>query len=776
MPMALAAQKAVVAVTMMVAGLREPAEILVDKWGVPHIYARSERDVFFAQGFNAARDRLFQIDLWRRRGLGELAEALGAEYVEQDKAARLLLFRGDFEREWAAYGPGAQAIATAFAEGVNAYVDWLGRHPQATPLEFRLLGYQPARWEARDVVRIRSHGLTRNLLSEVARARSMCRAGGADGLAFDLVRFALQPPWTARAPEGLDPCLPEKAIEPFRLATADLKIGRQSLAAAAPSAGGEEEGSNNWAIAPSRSATGRAILASDPHRAYATPSLRYIAHLDAPGLSVVGAGEPFAPGVSIGQNGSIAFGLTIFSIDQEDLYVYEVNPANRNEYRYAGRWEPMRRQRETIRVKGAAAVQAELAFTRHGPVLYNDGKRAYALRSCWFEPGMSPYFGSIAYMRARSFEQFRGAVRRWGAPTVNHIYADVKGNIGWAPGGMAPVRKNWDGLLPAPGDGRYEWSGFWSGDDLPRAYNPARGYVATANEMNLPADYPYRERKLGFEWTNGSRRARIGEVLDGLAKVSIEDSMRLQTDVVSLPGRRLARLLEGAKGGGAESARALLRGWDGAERAESAQAALYEVWISRCLSPAYKLAVLPKAAADAIETVDVAAMLDALERPGARLPAARRDSLLLTTVAAAYREMEKLQGADPKAWRWGKLHYSEPPHVLAGAVDAATRAKLQPPPIPAGGGPYTPMQSNYRGGSLRLTHGASFRMVVDVGAWDNSRAINYPGQSGNPDDPHYRDLVGMWSRGEYFPLLYTRAAVEAAAEKRIVLRPAGGRR
>ncbi len=500
--------------TLHVAGLREPAEILVDRWGVPHIYAANHDDAFFAQGFNAARDRLFQIDLWRRRGLGRLAEVLGSSYVEHDKAARLFLYRGDMAKEWAAYGTDAQSIATSFVAGINAYVDWLGSHPEQMPLEFKLLGYGPSKWEAGDVVRIRSHGLTRNLTSEVARAHTVCSTDPQHGLKYDQIRVGLQPSWETKVPEGLDPCLPKDVLRLFTLATDEVHVTKEGvIRAATPRQPSEEdaEGSNNWVIAPAKTATGRPMLANDPHRAYSTPSLRYIAHINAPGMSIIGAGEPALPGISIGHNGTIAFGLTIFNVDQEDLYVYEINPANAREYRYKGAWEPMRILRETIEVKGAAPVSTELVFTRHGPVIYDDASRhrVYAaVRTGWLESGMAPYFGSVSYMRATNFAEFQRAMLHWGAPTENQVYADVSGNIGWIPGGLAPIRPNWDGLLPVPGDGRYEWAGFWPGDKLPSSYNPANGYVTTSNEMNLPAGYPYEERKLGFEWTGSAPAPR----------------------------------------------------------------------------------------------------------------------------------------------------------------------------------------------------------------------------------------------------------------------------
>jgi penicillin amidase len=764
--------------TIHAGGLRQPAEILVDRWGVPHIYAANNDDAFFAQGFNAGRDRLFQIDLWRRRGLGRLAEVLGPAYIEHDKAARLFLYRGDMGKEWAAYGPDAQSIATAFVAGINAYVDWVGAHTDQMPPEFKLLGYGPSRWEASDVVRIRSHGLTRNLTSEVARANTVCRTDSEKGPKYDQVRFGLQPTWDTKVPDGLDPCLPSDVLRVFTLATEEIHITKAGVNRAAtvkqPSPD-NVEGSNNWVIAPSKSATGRPILANDPHRAYSTPSLRYIVHVNAPGMSIIGAGEPALPGISIGHNGTIAFGLTIFNVDQEDLYVYDVNPANAREYRYKNAWEPMRVLRENIDVKGAAPVSAELIFTRHGPVIYDDAakQRAYAVRTCWLEPGMAPYFGSVSYMRATNFADFKSAMLHWGAPTENQVFADVKGNIGWVPGGLAPIRPNWDGLMPVPGDGRYEWAGFWPGDKLPSSYNPPSGYVTTSNEMNLPHDYPYQERKLGFEWTNGSRHARIDEVLKSLPKVSIEDSMKLQNDVTSIPARRLVALLPPLHSEDPKTRAALdlLRGWDSREHPDSPQAALVEVWIARHLGRAFLDAVLPANAARAIEAPDIAVMLDTLEHPAPRLTSEQRDRLLLSSLTVAYAEMEKLEGIDSKAWQWGKLHHSLPEHPLFQAVDGEMLRRLQAGPFPTAGGPYTPNASGYRPSDFQLTVGPSFRMVLDVGDWNNSRAVNYPGQSGNPDDIHYRDLTEMWLTGKYFPLLYTREAVEKATVTRILLKP-----
>ena len=770
--------------TIRLPGLAAPAQILIDTWGVPHLYAGSQDDVFFVQGFNAARDRLFQIDLWRRRGLGQLASVYGANFAEQDRAARLFLYRGDMRKEWLAYGKSAQRIATRFVAGINAYIDLVGNDTARLPLEFRYFGYAPEKWQPQDVVRIRSHGLTRNLDSELARATVACRSD----LKSDEIRSALSPPWVTRIPEGLDPCIPPEVMRVFHLATQGVLVsGRDgkraahdgTLQVATADAARRLEGSNAWVVAPGKSSTGRPILASDPHRSHSAPSLRYIVHLNAPGLNVIGGGEPALPGVSIGHNGTIAFGLTIFAIDQEDLYVYETNPSNALEYKYQGKWERMHALTETIAVRGQSAQSAELLFTRHGPVIHIDRSRnrAYAVRSGWFEPGMAPYFGSIDYMYAKNFTEFKRAMASWGAPAENQLYADDSGNIGWVTGGLAPKRANWDGLLPVPGDGRYEWAGFWSGDELPSLYNPEQGWFASANELNLPPSYPYRDRKLGFEWSPGSRHQRVSEVLSQLPKVSIEDSMRLQSDVLSVPARRLQVLLKSlnASDPRAQAASKLLIEWNLLVSADSAAAALFEVWWSRHLGATFKDAVLPRPAAALIRSADDDQLLDTLEKPEARFgkdAIGKRNEVLEKSLRLAWIDMQMLGGTDPAQWQWGKLHHAFFAHALANAADAATRARLNVGPMPKQGGSDTVNLSAFDPNSFRQQGGPSFRMVLDVGAWDNSRAVNAPGQSGDPASPHYRDLAPMWLKGEYFPLLYSRTRIEASLARRIDLAPA----
>ena len=374
--------------TLRVPGLQAEASVTTDRWGIPHIRAASQHDLFLAQGFVAARDRLWQIDLWRKRGLGRLAASFGPGFLAQDRAARLFLFRGDMAREWAAYAPDAEAICTAFAAGISAFVAWTEADPARLPPEFALTGTRPERWEPADVVRIRTHGLVRNAVSELLRA--IVTGRGAD----DTLRKRPDPPVPAEILPDLHGLAPE-ALRVYQLATAAVSFAPERLRATLPDAelwagvsdAGEVielEGSNNWAISPARSATGRPILASDPHRAHAVPSLRALVHLSSPDWDAIGYGEPSSPGICMGHNGTAAWGLTICPADQEDVYVYETQGER---YRHDGGWTAMTRIEEVFAVRGAPAQTHTLSFTVHGPVLAAGNGGAVAVRSVWSMPG-----------------------------------------------------------------------------------------------------------------------------------------------------------------------------------------------------------------------------------------------------------------------------------------------------------------------------------------------------------------------------------------------------
>ncbi|MBB3950063.1 penicillin acylase family protein [Aureimonas jatrophae] len=775
--------------TIALPGLRAPAEIRVDRWGIPHIRADSEADLFLAQGFNAARDRLWQIDLWRKRGLGLLAADFGPGYLAQDHAARHFLYRGDMDAEWRSYADDTRAICTAFAAGVNAFVALCGREPHRLPPEFATFGTRPQRWEPADVVRIRSHALTRNGVSEILRANVSAMAGAET----DLMRFEIDPPVTPRLAGGVTAAdVPLECIRLFKLATAPVTFERERLDATLADAWvwtevtdlgdivrrAAEEGSNNWAVHPSRTRSGRPILASDPHRAHAVPSLRYLAHLEAPSLNVIGAGEPSAPGLSIGHNETLAFGLTIFGADQEDVCVYETKDGDPDLYRYGDGWEPIQRIRERFAVRGCDDQHLALSFTRHGPVLHEDAgrRRAVALRTVWLVPGSAAYLGSLAYMREPTTRGFAASLGHWGTPSVNHVAADTSGDIGWFTAGFTPRRRNWHGLLPVPGDGTHEWDGFLAPDELPRALNPERGFVFSANEMNLPPDRPADAPTIGHEWADASRARRIESVLQADPSHTLEASMALQTDVHSRPAAVLVPLLRQIDVSGEEvaSAIALLADWDHRLEADSAPAALFEVWWMKHLRPA----VLARAAPDpAVRKLllpgDFDRILTHLQRAEPLWTAPERDALLLVTLAEAFAECRRRLGPDSSLWRWGTLHRALFEHEASG-VKPGPDTSWDVGPLPLGGSRSTPMHAAYRLDDFVVNAGASVRLVMDVGDWDASVCINAPGQSGDPASPHYGDLAPLWAEGAFVPLLYSRARVDEATRHLVHLVPDDG--
>lgn len=757
-----------------VAVLRGTVEILVDRWGVPHVYADTPHDAYVAQGFQAARDRLFQIDLWRRRGLGLLAEALGPAYLDQDRARRLFLYRGDMDAEWSSYAAGTREVVAAFVDGVNAYVDWALEVPEdRLPPEFTTLGHRPARWRVDDVVRIRTHGMFYNAEQELARALTVRDLGpGAEEL-----RSVREPGGPVVVPdpavlEGLG----DEVLDVYRLALAPVEFGPASDPATTTAGG-----SNNWVVAGSRSATGRPVLANDPHRAVTVPSLRYLAHLEAPGLTVIGAGEPNLPGISIGHNGRVAFGLTIWPLDHEDLYVYDLHPTDDGRYRHGDGWEAFDVVEERTPVAGADGVDGAvltLHFSRHGPVVHLDreARTAVALRTAWLLPGMAPYLASLGYQDAADADEFRRALARWGAPGVNQVFASADGAIGTQTCGLVPRRAGWDGALPVPGDGRFEWDGAVPFEDLPGDQDPACGWATTSNQANVPAEAGFVATT---DWYSSARHERLAGWLSGGATVDVGSSLRMQTDAFNLHGRRLLDRL--APVPVAEDLRPLwteLQAWDGVEDVDSRAALVAQVWLRRHWRPWLVGRCLDRLGAGRENAVARARLVrdDTLFgdlRPDLRMldvvdPDRDDDRRLLaegldSTVRAAVAEIGTWLGADAEGWTWGALHRTELRHAVLGP-----EGSLPPQPRP-GSGDTVGLAGH--DATINAVMGSSFRMAIDVGAWDGSRAITTPGQSGDPRSEHYADLLGLWAEGGSFPLLFSRDAVEQAATSRLVLRP-----
>jgi penicillin amidase len=797
------------------AGLESPVEVIRDRWGIPHIYARTVHDLFFAQGFVAAQDRLWQLDLWRRMSEGTLAEIVGPTAVNRDTLARLLRYRGDPEAEWQAYRPDAKAIVEAFVAGVNAQIGIATSAPDRLPLEFQLTGSRPRPWTPEVVIgRMAGYVMTRNARTEVQRAMQ-ARSIGIDRLAETV---SLNPPTTLTVPEGLD--LADITDEILSLANGVSEtvtfstVSRQSPAPPSLEFPYEEIGSNDWVVSGRHSATGKPLLANDPHRTLMLPSLRYTVHLNGPGWNVIGAGEPALPGVAAGHNDRVAFGFTIVGMDQQDLYVEQLDPANPDRYLYRGASEPMRVEHETIAVRGEAPRAVDLRFTRHGPVLHVDRARghAYALRWVGAEAGGAGYLRSLALDTVTDWSEFRAAVSGWKVPSENLVYADVEGNIGWVAAGLAPIRPGWNGLLPVPGqDGKYEWDGFVPLADLPQSFNPKSGFIATANHNILPAGYT---RALGFEFGAPFRFNRILEVLrEGVAagrKFTAADFERLQHDERSVVAAGVIAALQKAvteagpatPGAGDDQADrrraiALLTAWDGTVSGDSAAAALYETWLPRLETAIAAGLPHPPSSPPASAPGDQA-LLSLLARSGlrgtvdasdpwvdgtprcvgCRVPedagaetrAAVRAALTGASLAQSWRDVAGRMGPDPSGWSWGRMHRAFFEHPLA--ASPALAAVLNTVDVPRGGDSTTP---NATGSGPRQTAGASFREVIDVADWDHSMTINVPGVSGQPGSPHYADLLPLWADGRYHPLAFSRRAVESYAAERLMLLPSPGR-
>jgi len=776
--------------TLKIPGLAAPVEVIRDEYGVNHIYAANEHDLFFTQGFCAARDRMFQFEVWRRQATGTVAEMLGERELQRDIGSRLFRFRGDMEKEFARYHPRGGQIIRAFTDGVNSWIARTEQDAALLPIEFRLLGIKPGRWTP-DVVISRHQGLLNNLTEEINVARAVAAIGAektkklfsfepgdpdinldkiidAELLASELIGpyQAFRKPLSF-LPSDLKTSATDTPDDGIRTAEADRLEWENFL-----DRDRDAIGSNNWVISGSKAAGKYPMLANDPHRAITTPSLRYLVHLNAPGWNVLGGGEPVIPGVSIGHNDYGAWGLTVFDIDAEDLYIYELDPKDARRYRYKGGWETMRVIRDTIRVRDHADVVVEHLFTRHGPVTMVDGKknRAAAVRCGWLEPGSAPYMASLRMGQATNWTEFREACSYSYLPGENMIWADRSGDIGWQAAGIAPVRPNWSGMVPVPGDGRFEWNGFLPVKSLPNAYNPERGFVATANENNVPNGYPHRNA-VGWTWAENYRFKRIEEVLLAGKELTLQDMMKLQFDYLAIPARELVPMLMPLSSTvpAAEEAKAKLNGWDFVLGRESVAAGIYVAWENELEKGLIGMLVPPEAKTiKAIPTNKVIALLsDASGTFGSR---EGRDRFLVKSLENAVAYLSGKLGPDQSKWNYGQpaYHHSRIRHPLSYITTPEVSKKLDHGPLPRGGYNHTPGMTT---SSDNQVAGASFRIAVDTRDWDNCMFTNSPGQSGDPDSPFYRNLFERWANDQHFPVRFSREKVEASAAGKLKLVP-----
>ncbi|HUF77144.1 MAG TPA: penicillin acylase family protein, partial [Longimicrobiales bacterium] len=676
---------------------------------------------------------LWQMDMYRRAGEGRLAEILGPEALEHDRAARLLKYRGPWsDAEFQSYHPEGRRILEAFASGVNAYID----HATAAgelPVEYELTGLAPERWSAETP------------LLRIATARPIGDARNELRLAQDVVELG-----AAEANRRANPTPYRDLVVPgdvdYSIITDEVIAGlggfegtivRPPLVAPYTSwdesrvsvnLGAQETspGSNNWALSGRLTASGQVIVANDPHRNVANPSLRYVVHLDAPGWTVIGGTEPVLPGVAIGHNGRVAWGLTIVGTDQSDVYVETVNPENPNEVMFNGSWEPLRIEHDTVRVLGGGTEVLELKFSRHGPIFHEDpaNNRAYAIRSTMHEPGSTGYLAALRLNQTDTCMEFVEELSYYHAPTENMVCGDADGNISWQASALSPRRDGWHGRLPVPGTGDYEWTGFR--DDLPTEINPERGWVATANhDIHIHAAPGY-DPPLFFKRAGGfDRWERLESVMDTLSDATMEDMKRLQHDAYSAD---------------AEAALDYFRDWTSSDPELERYRQELLAWNGVYDRDSRAAAIFGELRNDIPDEGSDEGTAGAFDAEGA--------------LRSAVAELREEQGGDAAQWRWGRTNRSEFPHELVSAYDL-------------------PAAERVGGANTMAAVGATYREIIDFSDIDGSLATNAPGQSGRPGSPFNGNLIDNWANQEYFPLSFSREAVEANAEHRLLLRAGG---
>ena len=775
-------------------GLDKPVEILKYHWGISHIYAETEHDLFFAQGYSAARDRLFQFEIWRAQATGTVAEILGSRAVDRDHGTRLFKFRGPMHEEMNHYHPRGVDIVTSFVHGVNAYIDEALQDPDSLPLPFKLLDIQPKHW-TEEVVISRHQGLLGNISLELSTGRAVCAIG--EDKVRELRYFHPHDPILT-----LDPLIDCDSLlnndilhlynsyrrpirfQPDDIALAQYRNTEEAYETIADILIEEERdlqkrsiddiGSNNWVVSGDLTQDGWPMMINDPHRSQAVPSLRYWSHLVGPGWNVIGGGEPEIPGISIGHNEHGAWGLTVFNTDGEDLYVYETNPDNPSQYRYLGEWEEMRVISETIEVKDASPVSVELKYTRHGPVVFEDQENslAYAIRPAWMEVGGSPYLASLRMDQATSWEEFREASNFSNIPGENMIWADRQGNIGWQAVGIAPIRRNFSGMVPVPGDGRYEWDGYLPIKAKPNEFNPDRGYIETSTSNYTKPDYPYLDA-IGFTWTDPYRWARGSEVLGSGRKFNMTDMVELQHDYLSIPARTLIPFFKDLESDDleVEQARQMLLDWDFVLDKESVEAGIY-VAFERQLLDNIELLKVPEIAKSYV-SVGMKTAIDMLLAPDGDFgndPIQGRDEFLLQTLSQGIQNLKQKLGPEFKDWVYGQEDYKHAliRHPLSPALNEELRDRLNVGPAPRGGNGFT---LGNTGSGDNQTSGASFRIFVDTRDWDNTLGMNTPGQVGDPDSPLYDNLFELWANDKVFPAFYSREKIESVLFEKLDLIP-----
>ena len=754
-------------------GLLGPVDVWRDSDGIPHARATTLHDAFFAQGFVHAQDRLWHMEYDRRRAYGRWAEIVGATGAPQDVLARRLGLVPSARADYAGAASETRAMLDAYAAGVNAFL----QTTRTLPVEFRLLGVRPdpwAPWDSLAVFKIR-HVEMGPWQMKLWRARLVRQVG--------LRLAAYLCPGTPPNPMLIVPPGAEyRGPAPSALDA----LGRSDAALASlPSWIG---GSNSWALSGTRTASGRPLVAGDPHRALDTPNCYYQNHLACPEFDAIGLSFPGVPGLPhFGHNQHVAWCVTHAMADYQDVFVERFDPTDPTRYEFRGEWRQAEVRRETVLVRGHAPIDVSVWVTHHGPVVLGDpaSGHAVALRYTATAEVNRTFDALVPMLRAATADQLEAAMRQWVDPGNNLVFADVHGAIGYRTRGVVPVRAAANAWLPVPGwDGAHEWRGAIPFEEMPAMRDPATGWIATANSRIADADYPHY---LGLDYVADFRTRRIVARLRDLRDATVADMAAVHADRVSIPAQALvevARRIEPLDAG-SRAALALLRRWDGAMDQDSPAATLYAVFRARLLRDLLG-PLLGPLAGDAFASMPGAATTHMARLRGRLAEWIREDdrtllaagddwsSAMARALAGAAASLRETLGPDPAAWTWGRLHVTRPAHPLSASFPDSA-ALLDPPSFPVGGDGDTVQAADFvaaAGYELTLTSVA--RYVFDLGDWERSAWIVPLGASGHPGSPHYADQAGDWAAVRLHPMRYGWARIAADAETHQHLEPAPG--
>ena len=752
--------------TVRLRGLRDDVEVVRDRWGVPHIYADNLHDLFFAVGYAQAQDRLWQMDFTRRLASGRLSEVVGQPAIEIDRLMRRVGFHRTSETDVETATERERAVLDAFSAGINAYMD-----RAKAPLEFSILRYRPEAWRPQDTLaigRLIGWSLSGNWDSEIMRSWTISRFGAE-------LSAELNPGYPRGhkviVPPGTESVGPGPDLRPDFEGVIEL---------AGAGTGGM---SNNWAVNGDRSATGKPLLASDPHLPLGIPAIWWEMHIDSPELKAAGVGMPGMPGVFMGHNERIAWGMTAAMADGDDLFVEQINPDDPSQYRHKDAWEQGEVIREEIPVRKGEPIVENVLVTRHGPVVspaIEGEERTLALRSVTLDP-CSQIDTQLMLMGARNWNEFREALSEWPMPSLNFAYADVDGNIGYQLAGKVPIRGKGHGVVPAPGwTGDHEWTGYVPFDELPNAYNPPTGWVASANNKIVDDDYPHF---LAANWADGYRQQRIVDMIEERDKHTVEDFQEMQVDQLSLSATELVPLILQLNARDEASERALnhLRAWDYRVAADSVAACVYEVYYTELVRRAIEekvgdwseyfmgRGVHPMRRNGMFFNAAHGWLLEKMRERPAWFEGKTWHEVMEDCLATATADLSIRLGPEVSTWRWGRLHKQIFKHPL-GEVRGLDRV-FNRGPVAVGGDSNTVWQASYAPyHSYELnSFTASWRQVIDMSDFNNSVGTLPTGESGHAGSKHYGDRIGPWSRGEYHPLPWDRTEVEKHAAGRLEL-------